>query len=215
MDSYKEIDLEKWSRKEHYRYYTEKLKIEYNLTVSIDVTLLLNFCHAQGYKFYPVMIYLVTKVLNRIENFKMFKDEQGRLCVWDKIIPNYTIFHKDDQTFSDCWTDYCEDFHEFYHNITEDMRTFQDQKGIKVKENQPLNFYCISCVPWFSFTGYSSRAVNGEPLFFPVILIGKYEKIGMKTNMPVNMTISHAVCDGYHAGLFFEALQEEIVKIAG
>ncbi len=215
MVRYKEIDLENWSRKEHYRYYTEKLKIEFNLTVPIDVTLLLDFCHARGYKFYPVMIYLVTKVLNRIENFKMFRDERGRLCVWDKIIPNYTIFHKDDKTFSDCWTDYCEDFHEFYHNITGDMRMFQDQKGIKVKENQPPNFYCISCVPWFSFTGYSSRAVNGEPSFCPIILIGKYEKSGINTELPVNITISHAVCDGYHAGLFFESLQEEIVKLAG
>ncbi len=26
--NYKKIDIEKWERKEHYRYYTEKLKIE-------------------------------------------------------------------------------------------------------------------------------------------------------------------------------------------
>lgn len=45
------------------------------------------------------MIYLVTKTLNRIDNFKMFKDKYGYLCAWDKIIPNYTIFHNDDHTF--------------------------------------------------------------------------------------------------------------------
>ena len=26
--NYKKLDIEKWVRKEHYRYYTEKLKIE-------------------------------------------------------------------------------------------------------------------------------------------------------------------------------------------
>lgn len=27
---------------------------------------------------------------------------------------------------------------------------------------------------------------------------------------PVNLNVIHAVCDGYHAGLFFETLQQEI-----
>ena len=33
-------------------------------------------------KFYPTVIYIVTKVLNKIENFKMFRDNEGNLCVW-------------------------------------------------------------------------------------------------------------------------------------
>jgi len=210
MEHCKKIDLEKWARKEHYLYYTQKLKIEFNMTASVDVTKLLAFCHAHEYKFYPVMIYFVTKVLNRIENFKMFQDDQGSLCLWDKIIPNYTIFHQDDKTFSDCWSDFSEDFPVFYQNIMEDMRIFKDRKGIKVKDNQPPNFYCISCVPWISFTGYSSRVANGEPSYFPIVMIGKYEKSMSKIILPVNITIAHAVCDGYHVGLFFEYLQNEI-----
>ena len=40
--------------------------------------------------------------------------------------------------------------------------------------------------------------------------MGRYEKCGDKVNMPVNITIAHAVADGYHAGLFFRYLQEEL-----
>ena len=29
--NYEKIDIENWARKEHYRYYTEKLKIEVNV----------------------------------------------------------------------------------------------------------------------------------------------------------------------------------------
>ena len=210
MNNYKKIDIEKWARKEHYLYYTQKLKIEFSLTVPIDITKLLDFCHINGYKFYPTIIYLVTKVCNRIDNLRMFRDEHDNLCIWDKIIPNYTIFHNDDKTFSDCWSDFSEDFDTFYHNITEDMQTFKDKKGIKTKDNQPLNFYCISCVPWISFISYNSRVADGEPSYFPIITIGKYEKSSIKITMPVNITIAHAVCDGYHAGLFFQYLQDEI-----
>lgn len=213
MNNYRKINMEKWARKEHYLYYTEKLKIEFNMTAAIDVTKLLAFCHKYEYRFYPTMICLVTKVLNKMENFRMFRDENGDLCAWDKIVPNYTIFHEDDKTFSDCWSDYSEDFETFYRSITEDMQTFKDKKGIKVKDGQPPNFYCISCSPWTSFTSFNSRVANGEPSFFPIITIGKYEKDPVRTLAPVSITISHAVCDGYHAGMFYEYLQDEIKRL--
>ncbi len=213
MNHYQPINMENWPRKEHYQYYTHKLKIEFNMTVPINITNLLDFCHTNEYKFYPAIIYCATKVLNQIENFRMFLDEQGNLCVWDTIIPSYTIFHEDDKTFSDCWSDYSEDFTTFYHTITKDMNTYKNTKGIKVKDHQPPNFYCISCTPWTSFTSYNSRVANGEPTYFPIITIGKYEKNATKTMLPVNLTIAHAVCDGYHAGLFFEYLQDEVTQL--
>lgn len=211
MSHYKKVEIENWARKEHYLYYTETFKIEFNITAPVDVTKLLDFCHSHGYRFYPSMIYVVTKVLNQIENFKMFQDENGDLCIWDKIVPNYTIFHEDDKTFSDCWTDFSEDFAVFYSDITGDMEKYKNKKGIKVKEEQPPNFYCISCMPWVSFTSCSSRRTEGgDPAFFPIVAMGKYEKSADKTLLPVNISVAHAVCDGYHASLFFETLQREI-----
>ena len=175
MQAFKKVDMESWPRREHYRYYTEALKVEFNMTAPVDVQNLLRFCHAHGYKFYAAAIYCVTKALGRIENFRMFKNADNELCVWDKIVPNFTFFHPDDCTFSDCWTDFSEDFPTFYNAITTDMETYKDVKGIKTN-----------------------------------VVMGRYEKCGGKVNMPVNITIAHAVADGYHAGLFFRYLQEEL-----
>ena len=93
------------------------------------------------------------------------------------------------------------------------MERFKNKKGIKVKENQPPYFYCISCIPWVSFSACGSRVTNGEPAYFPIITIGKYEKNIDKIMLPINITVAHAVCDGYHVGLFFEYLQNEINMI--
>lgn len=215
MAAYKKVDMEQWSRRQHYRYYTEKLKIGYSVTTFLDITRILSYCHEKKVKFYPTIIYCVTKVLNEIENFRMFRNAQGELCIWDYIIPSYTIFHKDDKTFSDCWTEYSKGYGSFYRMITEDMDYYKDKKGIKVKPEQPANFYCISCVPWFSFTGYNSYVAEGEPQFFPIITIGKYEKSGNTVTMPLNLSIAHAVADGYHTGLFFEKLQKELKEFNG
>lgn len=210
MANYTKVDMATWPRREHYAYYTEKLKIQYNLTSEVQVDKLLEFCHKNGYKFYAVLIYIVTKVVNSIDNLKMFKNADGELCIWDSVLPNYTIFHDDDKTFSDCWSEYSDDFSEFYETITGDMERYKDVKGIKARPDQPGNFYCISDVPWVGFTCFTSRVTNGEPQFFPIITVGKYEKKDGRTMMPVNFMIGHAVCDGYHTALFFEKLQNEI-----
>lgn len=133
MQAFKKVDMESWPRREHYRYYTEALKVEFNMTVPVDVQNLLRFCHAHGYKFYAAAIYCVTKALNRIENFRMFKNADGELCVWDKIVPNFTFFHPDDCTFSDCWTDFSEDFPTFYNCH---YRRYADLQGCQGHQDQ-------------------------------------------------------------------------------
>lgn len=156
MCRYKKIDLENWCRKEHYLYYTNSLNVEVNMTANIDVSELLSFCHTNGYKFYPTLIYCVTKVLNRIDNFKMFKDKNGDLCVWDSLVPNYTIFHEEDHTFSDCWTDFTDDFDSFYKNITYDMELGKTKREIRPACKLLLCFmYALDCI----YSGFKS---NGQ-----------------------------------------------------
>ena len=108
-----------------------------------------------------------------------------------------------------------EEFETFYREITEDMEKGYKKRGIKVKAGQPANFYCISCVPWAAFTAFGSRTVNStEPVYFPIITMGKYEKSGDRILMPVNLMIAHAVADGYHAGMFFQRLQEAVDRLS-
>ncbi|MGI6013943.1 MAG: CatA-like O-acetyltransferase [Oscillospiraceae bacterium] len=210
MTGYTVVDMEQWPRKDHYAYYTQKLNVGYSMTIRLDVTKLLDCCHQNGYKFYPTFIYCVTSVINRTEALRMFQNQEGELCIWDDVMPNYTIFHEDDSTFSDCWTAFSSDFVTFYRAITDDMERYQDIKGIKAKPGQPANFFCISCVPWIDFTGYSNYVAGGTPQFFPIITFGKYTRKEDTVEMPFNLTIAHAVCDGYHTGCFFRDLQEEI-----
>lgn len=210
MSTWEKIDKANWPRREHFEYYTKVLKIQYNMTANIKVEKLLDYCQQNGKKFYATLIYLVSKTVNSIDNFKMFQDKEGNLCVWDYVVPNYTIFHNDDKTFSDCWSEYDSDFEVFYQAITCDMEKYKDVKGIKARQDQPANFYCVSAAPWTAFTSFNSRIVGGGLQFFPVITMGKYERAGEHVLMPVNLNVIHAVCDGYHAGLFFDTLQREI-----
>ena len=70
-------------------------------------------------------------------------------------------------------------------------------------------------MPWAAFTAFGSRTVNStELMYFPIITMGKYEKSGDRILMPVNLMIAHAVADGYHAGMFFQRLQEAVDRLS-
>ena len=200
------IDLEKWERKEHFNYYRNQLKCTYNLTVQLDVTHLIQKIRENHLKFYPCMIYCISKIVNETKEFKMAVDKDGRPGYYDIIHPNYTIFHNDDKTFSDVWTEYNPNFKLFYQNITFDMDYYKDKKGIKVKENQPANFFCISCVPWLNYTNFSTSLVGIDQMtLFPIITFGNGQ-----FKMPFTVNIAHAAADGYHTAKLINDIQDYI-----
>ena len=83
---YTKIDIETWDRKELFRLYTGKLKIRMELTVDMDVTKLLQFTKKQGLRFYPTMIWAVSKMINSREEFKYAYDENGNCGMLAKTI---------------------------------------------------------------------------------------------------------------------------------
>lgn len=44
LPPYRKIDQSTWSRQDHYKYYTEKLKVNYSMTARLDVTRLRAEC---------------------------------------------------------------------------------------------------------------------------------------------------------------------------
>ncbi|MCU5680264.1 type A chloramphenicol O-acetyltransferase [Bacillus wiedmannii] len=201
------IDRENWNREQYFEQYL-KLKCTFSMTVNVDITRLLKELHQKGIKFYPVFIYLISKVVNNHKEFRTSFNDEGILGCWEEMIPSYTIFHKDDKSFSSIWTDYSSDFHIFYKNYEEDMRLYTNVHGLFTKENIPPNAFPISSIPWASFTGFNLNINNDGDFLLPIITCGKYFNEENKVMLPVSLQVHHSVCDGYHASRFIEDLQE-------
>lgn len=145
------LDPEKWERQKHFEYYMQMIPCGYTVTVRLDVENLYQQVKKCGLKFYPAFIYCTGKVVNEKREFKMGVDQEGRPGYFDVMHPNFTIFHKDDHTFSDIWSYYDDDFQTCYQNIINDMETYKDVKGPKGKEGQPSNFFVSPvCHGWIS-----------------------------------------------------------------
>lgn len=196
-----------WKRKPYFDYYYYSLKTKYNVNHHIDITDLLKEIKRNKLKFYPVFLYVITHTVNQNEEFRMSFNNEKQLGVWNYVVPSYTIFHNDDKTFSDIWSEYSPIFKNFYSQVREDMEKYKDVKKIKAKENKPDNFCPISSVPWLSFHSISQDTYSESSLLFPMIRFGKYYSKDGKVFLPFSMFVNHAVADGYHTSKLINEIE--------
>ena len=73
-----------------------------------------------------------------------------------------------------------------------------------------LTYFDISMIPWVTFSAFNLHVFGDGKYLLPIFTLGKtFEDCGRRI-LPMAMQVHHAVCDGYHAGLFVEALRENI-----
>ncbi|MCJ8014810.1 type A chloramphenicol O-acetyltransferase [Paenibacillus sp. KQZ6P-2] len=202
------IDIDSWTRKPYFEHYLNHVRCTYSMTADIDITLLRAELKSMGIKLYPALIYMITTVVNRHCEFRTCFDSEGRLGVWDRMSPSFTIFYEEDKTFSSIWTPFSEEFQTFYDRYLQEIETYKNTKQLFPDTNEPPNTFPISSIPWVSFTGFNLIVNTGGTYLLPIFTIGKYHWQDQKVLLPLSVQFHHAVCDGYHAGVLFNELQE-------
>lgn len=201
------IDIKKWERKEYFEHYTKNVSCTYSLTTDIDVTLLLEQVKHNCLMLYPVLIYMLSKIINQHQEFRTCLDDQGKLGYWEKMNPSYTVFHDDNQTFSELWSEYSDDFMVFYRNYITDVNCYGEKHGLIGKPKMPANVFNISCLPWINFTSFNLNLAKGYDYLLPIFTWGKFVEKDDKVLMPLSIQAHHGVCDGFHIGRLVCELQ--------
>ena len=204
--SFKRINLDDWYRKEYFEHYLNQ-QTTFSMTSEIDISILYNNIKKNDFKFYPTFIYMVTNVVNSNTAFRKSFDNEAYVGYWEKLHPSYTIFDDSSETFSSIWTEITDSFKQFHKEYEEDVNTYKGVGGLFPKSPVPNNTVPISMIPWSSFTAFNLNINNGSNFLFPIITAGKFIKKDDGIFLPVALQVHHAVCDGYHAGLFMNSLQ--------
>lgn len=201
---FKLIDKDNWKRKEYFDHYFFNVPCTYSMTVKMDITKIIK----KKQKLYPTMLYYITTVVNKYEEFKMTIDEKGRLGMFDTMLPSYTIFHQDTKTFSNLWTEYYCKYEDFCKAYEDDMLKYANQSGLFVTANIHENNFPVSMIPWTSFEGFNLNLQKSYDFLQPIFTMGKYYKENDKILLPLAIQVHHAVCDGFHICRFVNELQE-------
>ena len=204
------IDIENWKRKEHYNHFLNASNCTFSITCNLDITDILKYTKFNNIKLYPTIIYSITEAVNKFSEFRTCFDNEGRLGYWDVINPSFTIFNKENETFSNIWIKYEDDFNKFYNNYKTEVELYTNSKKLNPQINMLDNILPISSIPWFSFTGFNLNIISDGTYLLPIFTLGKYFEQDNRVLLPISIQVHHAICDGFHVSRFINELQNII-----
>ena len=105
--NYKVIDKETYYRKGVFRHFSEDCKCSTSMTARVDVTDLVEYSGKMGTKFYINFLYILSRVLNSREDYRMgYLWQTDELICYDVINPTQYVFHEDTETCTPVYTEY-------------------------------------------------------------------------------------------------------------
>ena len=152
-------------------------------------------------------LYVVSRQLSAQPEMRI-STLDNQLGTFDVLHPSYAVFHDNDKTISNMWTEYSPSFISFLAQYLNDRTLYAENHGPSAKPiAPPPNLCMVGMLPWVSFTHYSPVPYQQSDCYFPVIEAGKFFEQNGRTLMPLSVMAQHAVADGYHTSTLFNGIQ--------
>lgn len=209
--NYKVVDKDTYYRKGVFRHFSEDCKCSVSMTARIDVTELVNHSRKTNTKFYLNFLYLLSKVMNSREDYRMgYLWQTDELICYDTVNPTQYVFHDDTETCTPVYTEYNENYAVFYTNAKDDLERAKKTREYGLDSVNHPNWFDASYISWLSYDSLNIELPDGYLFFAPIINWGKYREENGKLVMPVSVRLNHAIADGYLVANVFRLLQQEV-----
>ena len=181
------------------------------MTARIDVTELVAFSKRTDTKFYLNFLYLLSKVLNSRDDYKMdYLYNSDELICYDVINPCHYVFHDDTETCTTVHSRYYEDYGTFYDHALSDLEEAKKNREYEFDGKKHPNWFDASYISWLSYDSLNLELPDGYLYFPPIVNWGKYRRENDRMMMPVTVRLNHAIADGYLVANVFRLLEQEI-----
>ena len=214
----REIDIENWPRKEHFRLFTAFEFPHTSICVQIDITELWKNRKQIGTSPTISLVYVITKAANRVPELKHRIRGEG-VIEHDLIHPMIAVMGKDD-LFGVAVLSYDADFETFSSTSTERLAEAVENASLSEfphsegKEPPRDDLLSITLLPWLSFTSFNlTRKPQNDCI--PLLAVGKVIKHDDQYLLPFFVNFHHAVADGLHVARFVKYIEEESKNLVG
>jgi len=204
-----QIDIKNWNRKEHYEFFSTFEEPFFGITTPIDCTIAFEKSKELNIPFFIYYLHKTLIAVNQIENFR-YRIENGNVFLYDEIDSSATIMRAD-KTFGFSFMKFNPDLTEFNKIAFAEIERIQSTSGLFTREF-PENLIHFSAIPWINFTSLTHSRSFTLPDSCPKISFGKMITENGKKTMSLAVLAHHGLVDGYHMGMFVEALQNEFNK---
>ena len=214
--NYKVIDRETYYRRGVFRHFSEDCKCSTSMTARLDVTDLAEYSKKTGTKFYINFLYILSKVLNSRDDYKMdYLYSTDELICYDIIHPCHYVLHEDTETCTTVHSLYCEDYQTFYENVLRDLENAKGNHEYEYDGDKYPNWFDASFISWLSYDSLNLELPDGYLYFPPIINWGRYREENGRLVMPVTVRLNHAIADGFLVANVFRLLGQEIKSFVG
>lgn len=215
MHEYEVVNVDTWKRKTQFIWFNSFINPTYGMDVELDVTKLVEFTKKTCTSFFINFLYIITISLNSIEEFRLrYVNNEVRL--YKAIIPTYTVKCVDG-TFNNAKNDFVTDYKEFYKKAKHSVEEAKENTNHSETYNDSSFYdeFYFSCLPTLNFISMTHPIPYGDKssMSVPRALWGKYHLENGKYLMMLNLTLSHALCDGLPLAEGFNKIQKMIDNI--
>lgn len=209
------VDPKSYYRSGVFRHFTEDAKCSVSITARIDVTRLRECSERTSTSFYRNFVYLLAKVLNSRPDYRMgYLWQSGELICWDQINPTHYVFFPDSETCTPVYTEYNPNYHRFYEQMGNDIRTARERRTYGLDEPGHPNWFDASYLPWVSYDSLNIELPDGYLYFNPIINWGRWREEHGALLMPLTVRLNHAIADGYLVAQVYRLLDEAMLDFS-
>jgi chloramphenicol O-acetyltransferase type A len=203
------IDLATWNRKEHFEFFSTFEEPFFGITTPIDMTIAYEKAKAMQIPFFVYYLHKTIVAVNQVENFR-YRIEENEVVLYNEIDASATIM-RENKTFGFSFMKFHSNIDEFTKIAETEIERIQVTPGLFTREF-PTNIIHFSAIPWINFTSLTHSRSYTLTDSCPKVSWGKLIDENGKKTMSVAVMAHHGLVDGYHMGLFVEALQTELNK---
>jgi chloramphenicol O-acetyltransferase type A len=202
------IDIEQWKRKDLFILFKSYDNPTWDLICDVNITHFYKAIKEIDTPFFLSFLYAASSVCNSIDELRCRIDAEGQVRQYHVVHPGSTILYEN-ETYGFGYFDFHPDFRSFITAAKGELEIQKSKQDVDPKDDDLARIY-FSPIPWVSFSGFRHPFRKGGNISIPMIVFGKhFEKDGERF-LPVGLTLHHGLADGYHAGLFFNKLQEKL-----
>ncbi len=197
----REIDVDSWSRREHFETFRSFHNPHFTMCADVDVTALMSAVRQGGVSVTAVIVYVLARAANDIPEFRQ-RIRDDSVIEHVRVHPSTTIL-VDDGLFSFCSLDYDDDFAVFAAHVEERIAHVKEHPTLAELPGRDDLLY-MTAIPWVSFTSFSHPIMALPADSIPRFAWGKFHDNGNRLQMPLSVQGHHALIDGLHIARFYD-----------
>ena len=201
MNSFTEIDLEQWHRREQFLYYRTFENQLFNITLEFHAGKLHRFAKERRDSFFLRTLHAIMRAVNATPQMRMRVLDDGRLVQFEHLAALSPIL-RPDREFTMARCEYAEHFEEFLPSAAKAVAAAKQGRFDPVIRERN-DYLCASCLPSVHFLALSQAALRLDQ----TIVILAWGKMDRRGRIPLSLQLNHSLVDGVHVAAFAETLE--------